>query len=37
MEVQLQAAKRSFERALSYDPNYLPAYHGFVFIRSQSQ
>jgi Tfp pilus assembly protein PilF len=34
---QLRAAKRSFERALSYDPNYLPAHQGLAFIRSQGE
>ena len=34
---QLQEAKRSFERALSYDPNYLPARQGLAFIRSQGE
>jgi Tfp pilus assembly protein PilF len=34
---QLQEAKRSFERALSYDPNYLPAHQGLAFIRSQGE
>jgi Tfp pilus assembly protein PilF len=37
MKGQLQGAKRSFERALSYDPNYLPARHGLAFIRSQGE
>jgi Tfp pilus assembly protein PilF len=37
MKDQLQAAKRSFERALSYDPNYLPAHQGLAFIRSQGE
>jgi Tfp pilus assembly protein PilF len=37
MKGQLQEAKRSFERALSYDPNYLPARQGLVFIRSQGE
>ena len=37
MNGQLQAAKRSFERALSYDPNYLPAHQGLAFIRSQGE
>jgi Tfp pilus assembly protein PilF len=37
MKGQLRAAKRSFERALSYDPNYLPAHQGLAFIRSQGE
>jgi Tfp pilus assembly protein PilF len=37
MKGQLQEAKRSFERALSYDPNYLPAHQGLAFIRSQGE
>jgi Tfp pilus assembly protein PilF len=37
MKGQFQEAKRSFERALSYDPNYLPAYQGLAFIRSQGE
>jgi Tfp pilus assembly protein PilF len=37
MKGQLKAAKRSFERALSYDPNYLPAHQGLAFIRSQGE
>jgi Tfp pilus assembly protein PilF len=37
MKRQLRAAKRSFERALSYDPNYLPAHQGLAFIRSQGE
>ena len=37
MKGQLEEAKRSFERALSYDPNYLPARHGLAFIRGQGE
>ena len=37
MKGQLQEAKRSFEQSLSYDPNYLPAHQGLVFIRSQGE
>jgi Tfp pilus assembly protein PilF len=37
MKGELQEAKRSFERALSYDPNYLPAHQGLAFIRSQGE
>ena len=37
MKGQLEEAKRSFERALSYDPNYLPAHQGLAFIRSQGE
>lgn len=37
MKGQIQEAKRSFERALSYDPNYLPAHQGLAFIRSQGE
>jgi Tfp pilus assembly protein PilF len=37
MKGQLHEAKRSFERALGYDPNYLPARQGLAFIRSQGE
>jgi Tfp pilus assembly protein PilF len=37
MNGELKEAKRSFERALSYDPNYLPAHQGLAFIRSQGE
>ena len=37
MKGQLREAKRSFERSLSYDPNYLPARQGLAFIRSQGE
>jgi Tfp pilus assembly protein PilF len=37
MKGQLKEAKRSFERALSYDPYYLPAHQGLAFIRSQGE
>ena len=37
MKGQLQEAKASFERALSYDPNYLPAHQGLAFTRSQGE
>jgi Tfp pilus assembly protein PilF len=34
---QLTAARRSFERALSYEPSYLPAWQGLAFIRAQGR
>lgn len=37
MKGQLKEAKRSFERALTYDPDYLPARHGLALIRSQGE
>jgi len=37
MKGQLQEAKRSFERSLSHEPNYLPARQGLAFIRSQGE
>jgi Tfp pilus assembly protein PilF len=37
MKGQLQEAKRSFERALSFDPGYLPARQGLAFIRSKGE
>ena len=33
MQGKVQEAKRSFERSLEYDPQYLPALLGLVFIR----
>jgi Tfp pilus assembly protein PilF len=35
MKGQLSAAERSFERALSYEPSYLPAWQGLAFVRAQ--
>lgn len=35
MRGDLAAARRSFERALSYEPSYLPAWQGLAFIRAQ--
>jgi Tfp pilus assembly protein PilF len=37
MKGQLSAAQRSFERALSHEPSYLPAWQGLAFIRAQGR
>ncbi|MEM7025804.1 MAG: tetratricopeptide repeat protein [Pseudomonadota bacterium] len=37
MKGQLEEARRSFERSLSHEPNYLPALQGLAFVRSQGE
>ena len=37
MKGRLQEARRSFERALGYEPNYLPAQRALEYIRAQGQ
>jgi Tfp pilus assembly protein PilF len=37
MEGRLEEARRSFERSLDYEPNYLPARRGLEYIRAQGQ
>ena len=37
MEGRLDEARRSFERALDYEPDYLPALQGLAYIRAQGQ
>ena len=34
---QMDEARRSFERALEYEPNYLPAERALEYIRAQGQ
>ena len=37
MQGRLEDARRSFERALDYEPDYLPALQGLAYIRAQGQ
>jgi hypothetical protein len=37
MKGQLEEARRSFERALDYEPNYIPAQRALEYIQAQGQ
>ena len=37
MQGRIDAARRAFERALAFDPAYLPAIQGLALIREQGE